>query len=79
MLHLVKPVRSYDPETVAVMTVAFDAACQSLSPRITDNDDLKQALAALILRNVDRGERDPGRLASTALREFAGLDRPAAG
>ena len=31
MLHLVKLDRSYSPETIAVMTAAFDRVCQSLS------------------------------------------------
>ena len=31
---------SYSPETIAVMTTAFDSLCQSLSKRMNDNDDL---------------------------------------
>jgi hypothetical protein len=33
MLHLVKLDRPYGPETIAVMTTAFDMVCQSLSER----------------------------------------------
>jgi hypothetical protein len=34
MLHVVKLNRSGGPETIAVMTAAFDTVCQSLSSRI---------------------------------------------
>ena len=45
MLHLVKLDRSYSPETIAVMTAAFDRICQSLSRRMNDNDDVRRAVA----------------------------------
>jgi hypothetical protein len=69
MLHLVPP------ETVAIMTAAFDRVCQSLSTRINGNEAVREALAFIILRNVDKGERDPTRLADVALRELSGNDR----
>ena len=72
MLHLVEPDRSYDPETVAVMTAAFDSVSRSISKRINGNDDMRRALALLILKHVDRGERDPERLADFVLREWTG-------
>ena len=75
MLHLVNTDRRYDPETVAVMAAAFDRVCRSLSARMNSHDDVKRTLALIILRHVDRGERDPERLADAALRESAGADR----
>ena len=79
MLHLVEPNRTYDPETVAVMTAAFDSVCQSVSTWMNGNEDVKRTLALIILRHVDRGERDPKRLADIALREWTGTDRSAIG
>ena len=39
MLHVVTPGGTYDPETIAVMSAAFDKACHSLSKRFNANDD----------------------------------------
>jgi hypothetical protein len=43
------------------------------------NEDMRRTLALIILRYVDRGERDPERLADVALREWTGSDRSATG
>jgi len=75
MLHLVNSNRTYNPETVAIMTAVFDTVCKSISHRMNGNEDVKQTLALIILRHVDRGERDPRRLADVALREWTGSDR----
>ena len=58
MLHLVKPERVYPPKTVAVMTVAFDHACAAI-PALAQRDDVRRQLAAIIVRHVDRGEKEP--------------------
>jgi hypothetical protein len=79
MLQLVKLERSYSPETIAVMTAAFDRVCQSLSRRMNDNDDVRRAVALVILRHVDKGESDPVRLSDVAFCELAGFDRSAYG
>jgi hypothetical protein len=79
MLHLVRTDRTYPPETVAVMTAAFDRVCQSLSTRINGNEALRQTLAKIILRQVDWGERDPVRLSDGAIRELTGSERAATG
>jgi hypothetical protein len=76
MLHLVRPNRAYDPETVAAMTAAFDRVCQSGSQWINGNDNVKQTLVLIILRHGDRGERDPQRFADVALREWTSADIP---
>jgi hypothetical protein len=64
--------RAYNPETVAAMAAAFDRVCHSVSQSMSGNDNLKQTLALIILEHVDRGERDAGRLADVALREWEG-------
>jgi hypothetical protein len=43
------------------------------------NDDVKKTLALIILRHIDRGEREAGRLAEIAFHEWTGTDRPAIG
>jgi hypothetical protein len=77
MLHLVNTDRRYDPEMVAVMTAAYDRVCQSVSQWMCGDDGMKQKLAQIILRHVDRGERDVQRLADRALCEWTGTDRAA--
>ena len=79
MLHLVQLDRSYSPETISVMTAAFDRVCQSVSKQMNGNDDVKKTLALIILRHVDRGERNAERLAEIAFREWTGTDRSAIG
>ena len=61
------------------MTAAFDRVCQSVSHRMVGNEDVRQSLALIILRYVDRGVRDSERLADVALREWTGSDRSATG
>jgi len=74
MLHLFQPDdRAYTPETVALMTAAFERACQSASPQIDGNDEVRERLALIILQHVDQGERDPVRLADVAFRELASV------
>lgn len=75
MLHLVNVSRAYPPETVALMSAAFDMVCGSLAKPICDNDAMRRKIALTILRHVDQGERDSTRLATVALREMAGSDR----
>jgi len=79
MLHLVQLDRSYSPETISVMTAAFDTVCKSVSKRMNGSDDIKTTLALIILRHVDAGECNAERLAETAFREWTGTDRSAIG
>ena len=60
------------------MTAAFDRVWRSVSPRMNGDDDVKQTLALIILRYVDRGERDIQRLANRALCDWTGI-RPLGG
>jgi hypothetical protein len=41
MLHLVQLDRSYRPETIVVMTAAFDRVCQSVSKQLNGSDDVR--------------------------------------
>jgi hypothetical protein len=75
MLHLVQLDRTYSPEIAALMGAAFDRVCQSISMRMNGHEDAKKTLALIIIRHVDRGERDAERLAEIALREWTGTDR----
>ena len=75
MLHLVQLDRSYSPEIISVMTKAFDMCCKSVSTRMRGSDDVKKTLALIILRHVDRGECNAGRLAEIAFREWTGTER----
>ena len=79
MLHLVRTDRTYPPETVALMTTAFDRACQSLSTRINDSEVVRESLALIILRHVDLGERDSVRLSDVASRELVSSEGAATG
>jgi hypothetical protein len=79
MLHLVQLDRSYSPETIVVMTAAFDRVCQSISKRMNGSDDVKRTLALIILKHVDRGVCNAERLAEIAFREWTGTDRSAIG
>ena len=60
MLQLVELNRTYPPETIAVMTAAFDRVCQSLSTHISGMKAVRESLALIILRHVDSGEHELG-------------------
>ncbi len=60
---------SYDPETVALMALVYNAALSELRA-IRDPDRLsrmRNLLAIRIISAVDEGERDPERLKAIAL------------
>lgn len=59
--------RFYEPDGVRVMTDALDFACRMLPPTVRENESLRRRLALHILHEVDAGERDPARLATTAV------------
>lgn len=75
MLNFVAPDRVYSPDIVAAMFTAFDNVCRSVSPKINGDPDVRRHLALIILRHVDDGEHDPGRLSELALKDLAGIDR----
>ena len=62
--------RVYSPDSLKIMTTAFDYAHKSLPARFQENDRAKRRLALLILRHIERGEHDPVRLADSAVLDF---------
>jgi hypothetical protein len=60
----------YDPEALKMMGTAFDTACQSFPPDLKDHEGARRKMALLILRHIDRGERDATRLSDLALLDF---------
>jgi hypothetical protein len=48
MLHLVQLDRCYCPETISVMTAAFDRVSQSVTEQMNGNDNVKKTLALII-------------------------------
>jgi hypothetical protein len=58
---------AFDPEAIAAMTEAFDAACEKLSG--TDQPEVThEVIAGRIIAAARLGERDPARLLEAALR-----------
>ncbi len=60
----------YNPGTLKMMGAAFDTAWQSFPPGLKHHEGARRKLALLILRHMDRGERDAGRLSDLALLDF---------
>jgi len=60
----------YDPEALKTMGTAFDAVCQAFPPNLKHHEAARRRLALLILRHMDRGERDVARLRELALLDF---------
>jgi hypothetical protein len=60
----------FEPEAIAAMGEAFDAACKELNctrqPAV-----VRELIATLIIAAASRGELDPVRLRMAALAEFA--------
>jgi hypothetical protein len=66
------PIRSFvepgafDPEAIAAMTEAFDAACEKLAD--SDQPEVaREVIAGRIIAAARFGERDPARLLGAAL------------
>jgi hypothetical protein len=59
--------RFYEPDSLRVMTDALDHACRMLPPTVRESESLRRRLAVHIMHGVDAGERDPVRLATTAV------------
>ena len=60
----------YDPKALKMMGAAFDTACLAFPPDLKDHEGARRRLALLILRYMDRGERDATRLSDLALLDF---------
>ena len=62
--------RVYGPETLKIIAAAFDNAHECLPAEFQENVRARRKLALLILRHIERGERDPERLADSAVLDF---------
>ena len=60
----------YDPDTLKAMGAAFDTVCHAFPPDLKEHEGARRRLALLILRHMDRGERDATRLSDLALLDF---------
>ncbi len=60
----------YDPDALKTMGAAFDSVCQAFPPHLKRHEAARRRLALLILRHMDRGERDVARLRELALLDF---------
>jgi hypothetical protein len=57
---------AFEPEAIAAMTEAFDAACQKLGD-IDQVEVAREVIAGRIIAAARLGERDPARLLEAAL------------
>jgi hypothetical protein len=62
--------RVYGPDTLKIITAAFDNAHECLPAEFKKSEHARRKLALLILRHMEHGERDPSRLAETAVLDF---------
>ena len=60
----------YDPEALKTMGAAFDTVCRAFPPDLRDHEGARRRLALVIIRHMDRGERDATRLSELALLDF---------
>jgi hypothetical protein len=59
----------YEPETIAIMEIAFDEACAALPPE-RRTQSARALVAGCILKDAAAGERDPANLCAHALRSM---------
>jgi hypothetical protein len=59
---------AFDPEAIAAMTEAFDAACEKLGD-IHQPEVAREVIAGRIIAAARHDERDPARLLEAALRK----------
>lgn len=59
---------AFDPEAIAAMIEAFDAACEKLGD-IDQAEVAREVMAGRIVAAARLGERDPARLLEAALRK----------
>jgi len=62
--------RVYGPDTLKIITAAFDSAYECLPAEFKKSEYARRKLALLILRHIERGEHNSSRLAETAMLDF---------
>lgn len=70
-----RPVAVYDPKLLRAMRRAFEAASRQLPAVLTRTESGRRILARRVLIHVDRGKRDPRRLAHLAVKDVGGAER----
>ena len=70
-----RPITVYDPKLLSTMQRAFEAACKQVPAVLTRTELGRQNLARRVLAHVDRGERDPRRLAYLAAKDVGETER----
>ena len=66
----VKRYSYYDPDTLRMMTAAFDRAFRFLPADLKTSEEARRKLALLIRHHVDQGEHDPQRISDAVWHEF---------
>ena len=66
ILPFVRPETTFDPDTVAIMSSAFDAALASLNDQ-NQSPTIREIIAKRIIAAAMKGERDPERLRQEAI------------
>jgi hypothetical protein len=62
--------RVYGPDSLKIMTTAFDNAHGCLPTQFRGDDRARRKLALLVIRHMERGERNPVSLADLAMLDF---------
>jgi hypothetical protein len=65
IVNYIKEPAVFGPETLSVMGVAYECALKALPPSLPK--DVREDIAALIIRGARTGERDPNKLCQIAL------------
>ena len=66
ILPFVRPETTFDPDGVAIMSSAFDAALASLNDQ-NQSPTIREIIAKRIIAAAMKGERDPERLRQEAI------------
>ena len=66
ILPFVRPETTFDPDAVAIMSSAFDAALASLNDQ-NQSSTVREIIAKRIIAAAMKGERDPERLRQEAI------------
>jgi hypothetical protein len=66
ILPFVRPETTFDPDAVAIMSSAFDAALASLNDQ-NQSPTVREIIAKRIIAAAMKGERDPERLRQEAI------------
>ena len=66
ILPFVRPETTFDPDAVAIMSSAFDAALASINDQ-NQSPTVREIIAKRIIAAAMKGERDPERLRQEAI------------